>query len=108
MPSFAARTGDPNGAAMSIPRWPAPYWFGGATNPRITGPTTGHEYEPGTGSCTFAGATTDPGPAWGERTDEDAGPSGTTTADIESTTVTIARRMSVTSRDARRSAWRGY
>jgi hypothetical protein len=42
VPSWAATITDPNGAPMSIPRWPAEYGSGGGSNPRSTGPTTGH------------------------------------------------------------------
>jgi hypothetical protein len=43
-PSSGAVTVVPTGAAISIPRWPAPYGESGGSNPRTTGPTTGHDH----------------------------------------------------------------
>src|SRR4051812_45161127 len=48
-PSAGARIGVPNGAAMSIPRCPAPYGVLGASYGRMTSPRTGHRYVPNAG-----------------------------------------------------------
>jgi hypothetical protein len=45
-PGFGARIAVPNGTAMSIPRWPAPYGDEGCSNGWMTGPRTGHPYVP--------------------------------------------------------------
>src|SRR6184192_3557425 len=49
VPFAGARTGVPNGAAMSIPRWPDENGVGGGSNPRMTGPTIGHRHHPAGG-----------------------------------------------------------
>src|SRR5918999_6575726 len=54
-PSAAARTAVPTGAAMSMPRCPAPKGPSGSSNERRTGPSTGQVYIPYSGpACTEA------------------------------------------------------
>src|SRR5438874_5528327 len=56
VPFAGARTGVPNGAAMSIPRWPVEYGVAGGSNPRTTGPRIGHRHHPAGGEvAAFAG-----------------------------------------------------
>src|SRR4051794_39480994 len=49
IPSAGARITVPKAAAMSMPRWPAPYGFAGSAYGRMTAPCTGHRYVPNPG-----------------------------------------------------------